>query len=123
MTDKRTETPGVAEYAPFTDSIRADIAALPREVRGVLVDDLFGEYGGPIPPYWPAVGSVALTPVALLLVYLATASRLSDFHRGLFLGLVAMFALDAIGAAATAVERQIAFWRSHRRATADRGRR
>jgi hypothetical protein len=111
MSDRTTKTPGVAEYEPFTDSIRADIAALPADVRGVLVDDLFGEHGTPEPVNWPVVATAVFMPAAVLLAYVVFRSRLSDFHSGLMLGVTGLFALDAVAAVVGAVQRQVFIWR------------
>jgi hypothetical protein len=105
------KTPGVAEYEPFTDSIRADIAALPYEVRGALVDDLFGEHGTAEPVNWPVFAAAVLMPVAVLLAYVVFRSRLSEFHGGLVLGVAGLFALDAVGAVLGAIQRQFFIWR------------
>ena len=108
------ENAATPDYRPFTDSILADISALPAQVRGELVGELQARHGLAFRENWSAVAAAVLMPLAALLAYHVFGGYLSSFGRGVVLGVVAVFAVEGLGAVAGAVEQLAAARRLHR---------
>lgn len=106
------------DYRPFTESILADLAALPAEVRWEVLGEFRSRLGPALRVNWtPVLGAVAL-PLLILGAYREFGADLSVFYRGVMVGIAAILTLDAAGAVAGAIERQVAIWRVRRRDSA-----
>jgi hypothetical protein len=114
------QSPDTPDYGPFTESILADLAALPPAARWELIGEVRDRFGPGLRVAWlPVLGSVVI-PLFLLAVYQLCLTALPGFERGLYLGVVASFVWDALCETVGTISLQSEIWRV-RRAEARRG--